>query len=216
VYRRLLAALGWGVISSKATSHLIQPAERSTAHSTNLLTLNLFTINTANGAATTVGPLGNVLSGPVDFSALAFNATGTLFATDTARELLLTINKQTAATLTSVSLSVSLGAVAGMAFDPVSGVAYVADGNTGGTNNLYTLNTSTGVLTLVGGTGAAQGLAGLSFSPAAVPEPSTVGLCLVGMLALAAIFKGRQNQRAISFRRSCVKSTNSTSGDLWE
>jgi hypothetical protein len=67
-----------------------------------------------------------------------------------------------------------------MDFDPVSGVLYVVDGV--GTNSLYTLDPSTGTLTLVGPTNVLDGLAGLAFVP--VPEPSTLALAALGAVAL--------------------------------
>ena len=49
-------------------------------------------------------------------------------------------------------LSVELGALAGMDFDPATDTFYVADGGSGGTDSLYTLDPATGVLDpLVGG-----------------------------------------------------------------
>jgi DNA-binding beta-propeller fold protein YncE len=149
-----------------------------------LNSLNLFRIDPLTGVATTIGPLGTVVGPPVDFSAMAFNAAGTLFIIDTSADVLLTVDKSTAAILTTTSLSVNLGGLAGMAFDPVTGIAYVADGGPG-TNSLYTLNTSNGVLSLVGAMGAPNGAAGLSFTPSAIPEPSTIGLVLFGFVVLA-------------------------------
>ena len=81
----------------------------------------LFTLNPSTGAAT---PLPTSLSG--DPSAMAFNATGTLYVLDAALAKLLTVNKATGATLTSLSLSRSLGSVGGMAIDPLTGTFYVA------------------------------------------------------------------------------------------
>jgi DNA-binding beta-propeller fold protein YncE len=112
----------------------------------------LFALN-ANTAAATVLP-GSL---PGDPSAMAFDSSGMLFVLDTSLQRLLTVNKTTGATLTDIGLSASLGATAGMAFDPATGVLYVSDGESGGTNRLYTLNTVTGVLGDVGPTGLANG-----------------------------------------------------------
>ena len=138
---------------------------------------DLFTINTETGAATTVGSISD--SG--DLSAMAFSDSGTLYVLDTATELLLTVDPSTASLLTSVPLSLSLGPTAGMDFDPDTGELYVADGSTDGTNSLYTLDITTGELTLIGSTGLTSGLSGLEF----VPEPSALGLAafaLIGFL----------------------------------
>ena len=133
----------------------------------------LFTMNTATGAATL---LPNSLAG--DPSAMAFDVSGTLFVVDTSLQLLSTVNKTTGATLSSIALSTALGAAAGMAFDPTSGLLYVTDGESGGTNRLYTLNTTNGVLTDIGASGVTNGLSGLAF----IPEPTTALLLATGMV----------------------------------
>jgi hypothetical protein len=143
----------------------------------------LFTINPATGAATTIGVLGIVNTN--DLSAMAFDTAGNLFILDTAVASLLRVNKATGATLGSIPLSIgSLGPLAGLAFDPVTGIAYFANGG-GSTNNLYTLDTTTGALTLIGPN---AGLAGLAFAPArtVVPEPGTLVLFGVGLVTLMA------------------------------
>jgi hypothetical protein len=144
----------------------------------------LFTISVATGAATIVGTLGTL--GGNDFSSLTFAPDGTLYVLSTgdgaSPSRLLTVNKATAATISSVNLSLDLGFTAGMDFHPLTGALYVADGGAGdGTDSLYTLNPATGALTLVGATGLADGLAGLAF---VVPEPTSVGLALAGVIAL--------------------------------
>ena len=142
----------------------------------------LFTLNTTTGAATT---LPTSLSG--DPSAMAFDGAGTLYAIDTALNKLLTVNKATGATLTSLSLSRSLGSAAGMAIDPLTGTFYVADGDSSGTDHLYTLNPTTGLLTDIGATGLTNGLAGLTF----LPEPASLAL-----MAAAAALLARRRTRA--------------------
>ena len=138
----------------------------------------LFTIDPTTGAATTIGAVG--ILNVNDLSAMAFDVAGNLFIVDTAIAALLRVNKATGAVLNSVPLSVgSLGPLAGLAFDPDTGIAYFANGG-GSANNLYTLNTTTGALTLIGPN---AGLAGLAFAPAqtAVPEPGTLLLFGVGV-----------------------------------
>jgi DNA-binding beta-propeller fold protein YncE len=154
----------------------------------------LFTINTSTGAAAVVGDLNLPAS---DLSAMAFDAAGNLYVIDTGGKLLLRVNKSTAAVTNSVSMSTQLGNAAGMAFSPTTGAAYVADGAAGGTNTLYTLNLTTGALAPVGGTGGANGLAGLSFVPPlqpSVPEPSTLALGVVtaGLLGLGGWMRSRR------------------------
>lgn len=142
----------------------------------------LFTVNASTGAATA---LPDSLAG--DPSAMAFDAAGNLYVIDTALAKLHTVNKATGATLTTLSLSRSLGAVAGMAVDPATGVFYVADGDSGGTDHLYTLDPTTGLLTDIGPTGLANGLAGLAI----VPEPASAVL-----LSAGAWWFGRRRSRA--------------------
>jgi DNA-binding beta-propeller fold protein YncE len=110
---------------------------------------------------------------------MAFDAAGSLYVIDTSLDELLKVNKGTGAVVSIQPLSVPLGAWAGMAVDPTSGAFYVADGGTGGTGLLYTMNPADGQLTPVGSTGVANGLAGLTF----LPEPTT-GALWISLLSL--------------------------------
>ncbi len=120
------------------------------------------------------------ISGHLDASGLAFDDSGTLYALDTYGERLITLDTSNADILSSVPLSVPLGAVAGMTFNPATGLMYVADGYDDGTKMLYTLDPDTGVLTAIGPTGLDDGLAGLAF----IPEPGTLVLLVAGSLTL--------------------------------
>ncbi len=137
----------------------------------------LFTLDVRTGAATIIPT-----ALPGDLSALAFAADGSFYAVETSLGRVLRIDKTTGALLGSQSLSVGLGAVAGMAVDPATGIFYVADGGSGGTDKLYTLDPTTGELTEVGSTGLADGLAGLTF---VIPEPAALTLLVLGMSFLA-------------------------------
>lgn len=143
----------------------------------------LFTLNLQTGAA---APIPGSLSG--DPSALAFGLDGTLYGIDASLGELLTIDKTSGAVVSYATLSVTLGSTAGMAVDPYTGVFYVADGESGGTDTLYTLNPTTGVLTAVGPLGVADGLAGLAF----VPEPGAV---LLGLAASLLVLNKRRSRR---------------------
>jgi DNA-binding beta-propeller fold protein YncE len=143
----------------------------------------LFTLNLQTGAA---APIPGSLSG--DPSALAFGLDGTLYGIDTGLGELLTIDKVTGVMLSHKALSTGLGSTAGMAVDPYTGVFYVADGESGGTDTLYTLNPTMGVLTAVGPLGVADGLAGLAF----VPEPGAV---LMGLAASLLVLSKRRSRR---------------------
>lgn len=127
-----------------------------------------------------------------DFSAFAFDGAGTLFALDTrllgANAILNTVDPLTGQVLTSITTNVVLGTTAAMAFDPTTGFAYVANGESLGGNLLYRLDTATGQMTGIGSLGLSRGISGLSFTPVAVPEPSAslFGLAGAGFLAVRA------------------------------
>jgi hypothetical protein len=130
------------------------------------------------GDAVVVGSLGTS-----EVSGLAFAPDGTLYALDTGADVLRAIDPANASTLSSVPLSQALGAVAGMDFDPASGVLYVADGGTGGTNALYTLDPATGTLASIGPLGIASGLSGL----AVVPEPGALAAAVAACAVLGGV-----------------------------
>lgn len=133
----------------------------------------LFTINLGTAVAT---PRPISLAG--DPSGLAFGLDGTLYAIDTNLQQLLTVDKTTGQTLTIKSLSRPLGSTVGMDTDPATGILYVADGESSGTDKLYSLDPGTGTLTEIGPTGLANGLAGLAF----LPEPNTLLLLLMALV----------------------------------
>jgi DNA-binding beta-propeller fold protein YncE len=144
----------------------------------------LFILNSQTGGATA---LPGSLSG--DPSALAFSSDGTLYGIDTSLGELLTIDKISGTVLGYKTLNLALGSTAGMAIDPYTGVFYVADGESGGTDKLYTLNPATGLLTAVGPLGVADGLAGLAF----VPEPGAA--VLLGLGASLVVMRRRIGRR---------------------
>jgi hypothetical protein len=141
--------------------------------------MNMFTINPSTGHATTIGSVDT--GGFGGLSSLAFDASGNLLILSTNSpgtginvSRLFKVDKTTAAILSSVDLTgAQLGFSAGMAIDPSTGIAYIADGNFRGTNMLYTLDTSTGVVNKVGPTGTQFrfGVTGLAFSPESTPTP---------------------------------------------
>jgi hypothetical protein len=168
--------------------------------------IDLFEINPATGAATVIGSLSDV----GDFSALAFNSAGVLFTINThgsGNSVLSTVDPVTAALLTSVNMNVDLGSDAGMAFDPVGGKAYLADGGPAlsgpaGTNTLRTLDTITGIATAVGSLGDSHALAGMTFVPE-VPEPATCALLLAGLVLVG--FVRLHHGRRIRVQSKCGK-----------
>lgn len=115
---------------------------------------NLYSIDRATGATTTVGPLGtNGVSG------LAFDPdTNTLFGLDASTDTLVTVNTTTGAATTVGPLGVDF-ASCGLAYDSVNDILYAS--RTFG--QLYSINTVTGAATLIGGSG--DSLVGLTFDP---------------------------------------------------
>jgi DNA-binding beta-propeller fold protein YncE len=150
--------------------------------------LQLFTVDLDTGAGTIVG----AVAGGADLSALSFDTAGNLFVLDTGTDRLLRVDDTTGAVLDSVALSLPLGTRAGMDVDPETGVMYVADGGTAGTDSLYTLDTTTGALALAGATGVSGGLAGLT---AVAGAPTTLVLLPLA-LALVAGFGAPRRSHA--------------------
>ncbi len=131
----------------------------------------LFTMDPDTGTAEL---LTDSLTG--DPSAMAFDARGTLYAIDTSLQRLFQVDKDSGFVMSSLNLSVTLGSAAGMIMDRATGTFYVADGEDGSTNKLYTMNVHTGQLTSVGPTGLTRGLSGLTI----VPEPGAALLPMLG------------------------------------
>jgi hypothetical protein len=159
---------------------------------------NFFRLNPSTGGATIIAnlPLG-------DYSGLAFNGIGTLFAIDSAgttNSLLETIDPVNGTITSLIQLNVDLKSEVGMVFSPLTGTAYVADGGQeSGPDLLYTLNTGTGILSAIGPLGVPGGAAGLAFI--SVPEPSSFFLVIFGATALFARPVCRLT-RFVTFRNS--------------
>lgn len=155
----------------------------SNTHSTALVTLD-----TVTGEATLVADIDT----SADLAAMAFDAAGNLYVLATGgngNSVLLQVDKATGAVLSSVTTTVNLGSVAGLAIDRLTGAFYVSDG-VSGPNDFFTLDPTTGMLTLLGTSGVGNGLAGLSFVPeasvaSANPEPATLVSGAVGTVLLA-------------------------------
>jgi hypothetical protein len=144
---------------------------------------NFFQINPVTGAATVIANLPSA-----DYSALAFNSSGTLYAIDSqgvGNSLLLTIDPNSGVITNTITMNVNLKSGVGMAFDPSTGIAYVADGGQeSGLELLYTLNTGTGILSAIGPLGVPGGATGLAFIN--VPEPSSFCLLIFGAITFIA------------------------------
>jgi hypothetical protein len=159
---------------------------------------SLFTIDTTTGVGTTVGAFAQ--NGmPVeltDASAMAFDDAGTLYVLDTTsvfpsvQSFLYTLDPATANITSVVELDRALGTTAGLAFESDTGELLLADGDFNGTNELFSVDLTTGVLALRGTTvpGTFGGLSGLEF--AVVPEPAA-GLALFGTTGVLLRRRGR-------------------------
>lgn len=152
----------------------------------------LFTIDPSTAANTEIG----ILQRPgTDISGLSFSPDGTLWALDTGTDFnpatrestLLRLDPVTAAIIEVVPLDIALGTVAGMDFDPDTGVLVVADGDFLGNNQLYTVDIGTGAVAPLGPLGldgAPTGFGGLSdieFIPAPGSAAVLAASALVGL-----------------------------------
>jgi hypothetical protein len=164
-------------------------ASDGTAFATNMGTTaapRLFRIDLTTGAATMVA---NLNGGSRDLNGMVFRSDGVLVGLDRFSNSLVTIDTATGTVGTLASLGFSAGGVGGMT--NANGVTYLATAGpagVAGTNNLYTVDLFTGATSLVGSLGftfPALGLSGLASNtaPAAVPEPATLSLLLLGALA---------------------------------
>jgi hypothetical protein len=132
--------------------------------------------------------------------ALGFDQTGRLFGIANAGDELISISTTTGAgTLIS---TISAHAAFDIASRPEDNVMFLADSN-GGSDSLYTINTSTGALNLVGSYSSAPPLSdtnivGLAFMNP-VPEPSTIALVVFGLaflvLSRKPTYRARANRR---------------------
>lgn len=123
----------------------------------------LFTVDLATGRGTIVADIVPGSGIQLDLSAIAFDSAGQMWALDTrypsqpGPAKVYRIDKTTGAILQTYQTSTTLGTVAGMAWLPTTGELLVADGDFGGTANLYRFNTKTSALELIGPTGVAVG-----------------------------------------------------------
>jgi hypothetical protein len=111
---------------------------------------------------------------------LAYDAAGDiLYGVNDVDHQLQIISQATGAVTDVGSLGFTLGVYSGLTFDSESNTLYLSS-----SQNLYSVNTTTGTATLIGSTGV--NMTGLAFAPSAVviPEPGSLSLLALGGLAL--------------------------------
>lgn len=176
------------------------------ALSTRVTSATLMKIDKATGLATIVGAI-PAPAGVTNFdcSAMAFASNGDLYVLDSAfppetaggkteKARLLRVDVTTGALLDTIQTPYVLGSGAGMSIDPASGLIYFADGDTDGSDKLYSYSVPNSSFALLGPTGAAggsgntfdHGLSGLTF---VVPEPMALT-----MLAVPAVMLRRRRR----------------------
>jgi hypothetical protein len=154
----------------------------------------LYSVNTATGQATAVGPSG--LSGGTAGGGLAISPAGVLFGspnsfTATGAEFG-TYNRATGAYTQIANITTPAGAGTGYAgFAFLGNVLYGDD--LGSPAHLVTINTTTGAVTDLGA--SVTGLDAIAFGVTPVPEPGTVAL-LLGPAALGLLTAVRRRKQA--------------------
>ena len=126
-------------------------------------TRQLWKIDLATGQAT--NPL--TLPGASGVRCMAFDSAGGLWMLRTAPDEIRRVSPSTGAVLFSRQISQMPFSPAAMKFDRATGTLYVSEMAYIGQRNLYTLDPSTGTLTLAGQLSIAPGIEGLAFAPAA-------------------------------------------------
>lgn len=127
----------------------------------------LYTINTANGTLTPIGGY-SLVSGADEYAigGLEFSPSGVLYGVSIGSIGRLYTISLANGQATSVGLTNQFTFEGGLAFDPITGVAYMANGNTASSPSLSTVNLLTGNATKVGQIGnASHDFAGFAFSP---------------------------------------------------
>lgn len=154
----ITSALGFSLLVSLSPVSSAQAALFYAAGNSNMNT-PIYTVDTATGTQTSLGN-----SGFPNVQSLAFSLSGVLYGTTTtgggSNMNLLTINQTTGAAtivapITPAAGTNSLNAATGLAFDS-TGNAYLVGRDFNQIGSLYTLNTTTGVVSLIGSTNAGQ------------------------------------------------------------
>jgi hypothetical protein len=127
----------------------------------------LFTINTTTGAGTIVGTVGTGL----DLSAMAFDAAGNLYMVESFGQKLYKVNKSNAAVISILPMGNVEQQIGGLAFVPGNGTLFYAGGYP--SSKFYSVNTVTGIGTLVASVSGSGGLWALTYIPVPTPARSS-------------------------------------------
>ena len=157
----------------------------------------LFRLSTTTGQATVVGAIKPDGAALRDVSAGTFAADGTLHILDDYNNALLTVNPTTAQIISSRGLP-PLGLIAGMAFDPLDGNLWIADGSNADVGHFQNFNLTTGTMTPIGSTWPV-GIAGMTI----VPEPRVMAVVFAALLALQCVKRPPYRPAIGSVRRRC-------------
>lgn len=130
----------------------------------------LYTISPATGAATLLGPIGFV-----NVYALGFSQTGKLYGIADDTDEFIGLNTTTGAG--NLIAALTSGLYFDLASRPEDDVMYVSESDS---SRLFTIDRTTGALTLVGGFGSSPNIAGLAFTE--VPEASHAALIAIPAL----------------------------------
>jgi hypothetical protein len=160
----------------------------------------LITIHPVTGALTTIANTNTLIEG------LAFDQANDILYGVTLDGIalnLVTINPSSGV-VTAIGATGQAGARAGLAFDEDNDILYMNLGDGGTTpTSLFTVNTTTGAATLVGGNGpvAGQGIDGLAWRSSiasAAPEPASLALLALSGLPVAGMVIRRTQVRRVA------------------
>jgi hypothetical protein len=127
----------------------------------------LATINEVTGATTPIAALSGL--SPADgITGIAIDSSGQMFGIDRNNDVLVKIDKATAAVTTVGALGIDTSNVAGLAFDQLTGILYFADTPSA---SMYTIDTGTGTATLIAEIGdGSTALKALAIARAGIPD----------------------------------------------